>query len=414
MDLESSKYIEIKYDDQKIFFEQNFPFRQYFSHKRNTKKFPFHKNVVFFLRENPEIKIFFTLDAKAIPFKKVAQSFFINIDSYLKFCQEIKSNTQGRMRAFLGRNLSLKDVNITDAEKDDFIKTNASAKNIIDALENLDPETKKSVVDSLSALVPGENSIRDSITITNNEFVQAFSRFLTDKTVQSAFYSHLPRIQIEILKSHILFLENNLDKNEIFIQDWLDEDRGKYRRQRCLIFGVEYVDPKREGEFMRKRFDVLAEQNLDNHVLIELKSPSTDIFSVRINTTINEGITTEYQLSSELARAIPQILQYKRWYEDARPEEIQALGIEKKKINKCIIIMGIRKDDLVWKDNFQALKTHLGIEIYTYTDLIDKLKNTVRNLEQNLREQSLTILQEADDIVADEISNSQASIVQDK
>ena len=135
---------------------------------------------------------------------------------------------------------------------------------------------------------------------------------------------------------------------------------------------------------MRKRFDILAEQNLSSHILIELKSPNAEIFSVKENRTINDGITTEYSLSPDLARAIPQILGYRKWYENARQEEIQALGIDKKRISKCIIVVGTRKNDPVWKENLDSLTSSLNIELCTYTDLIDRLDNTIMNLEQSL------------------------------
>ena len=260
---------------------------------------------------------------------------------------------------------------------------NASEKNILDALKNLGEETQKNIINSIENV--NEGAGEEGCVVSCNELIDSFSKYLTNESMQYAFVENIPRIQIEILKSHLSFLENNLDKNETFIQNWLDEKKGIFRKQRCLIFGIEYVDPKREGEFMRKRFDILAEQNLDNHVLIELKSPSAEIFRIIQSPTTNDGITTEYHLSPELSRAIPQILQYKKWYENARIEEIQVLGIDKKAIHKCIIIIGTRNIDPLWKENFQMLKSNLNIELLTYTDLIDKMKNTIGNLEENLR-----------------------------
>ncbi|MDZ7693965.1 MAG: hypothetical protein U5K69_23080 [Balneolaceae bacterium] len=90
-------------------------------------------------------------------------------------------------------------------------------------------------------------------------------------------------VKIQTLKEYRDFLKNNLNKNETFIQDWLDEKDGKYRKQRCLIFGLEFIDHKREGELSRKRFDILTRSSMskNEYVIFELKSPSDEIFRVR-------------------------------------------------------------------------------------------------------------------------------------
>jgi len=89
-------------------------------------------------------------------------------------------------------------------------------------------------------------------------------------------------IRIQTLKEYKQFLIDNLDKNESFIQSWLDEENGKYRKQRCLIFGIEFIDHKREGELDRKRFDILTRASLSSneYVIIELKSPKNDVFKI--------------------------------------------------------------------------------------------------------------------------------------
>ena len=383
MQFDINNFNDISYENGvRLFFDKSYSFHDHFGHKRNTSKFPFHKNILLFLNENPGLNIFFTLNEEIKSFIKIKDGFLINMISYCNFCKTIGSKTGGRAKAFLGQNLSINDVSFSE-EKDEFIKVHASEKNIISAIRNFSPV----VQDRISNVLNAKRSTNENDSVKENvshEFNEAFLKLLHDPNAQSAFYDQIPKIQIEILKSHKEFLLSNLDKDESFVQNWLGEEKGKYRRRRCLIFGIEYVDPKREGEFMRKRFDILAEQNLDCHVLIELKSPNAEIFSIKKNPTINDGVTTEYSLSPELGRAIPQILGYRRWYENARPEEIQALGIDKKRISKCIIVVGTRQEDEVWKENFQSLKSSINIELYTYSDLIDRLDNTIKNLEQTL------------------------------
>ena len=82
------------------------------------------------------------------------------------------------------------------------------------------------------------------------------------------------RSTITLLKSYQKKLQQFVDDNasETDVQNWLDENGSKYRQQRCLIFGLEYIDFKREGNTSGKRFDVLTRvgSKYIDHVLIEL------------------------------------------------------------------------------------------------------------------------------------------------
>jgi len=317
------EYREIKYHGKSLFFDTRYSFREYFHHKTNTSKFPYYKNLLDFLTENPEIKIYFTLEDSVRPFKrdKDKNKFFINMDSYIQFCRSIQSRTSGRARAFLGQNFNLADILaiISEDEKENFIKTNASEKLMLEAIKNLDTDAQKNL---LTALQKSQGDGEAKLSITSSDVVNCLAKFLIDENVQRVFIHNFPKIQIDILKKHIEFLKSNLDKNEMFIQDWLDEEDGKYRKQRCLIFGIEYVDPKREGKLSGKCFDILAEQNRNCYVIIELKSPTAEVFRIEKRVNANEGRATEYHLSADIARSIPQVLGYRKWYKNATSEEI--------------------------------------------------------------------------------------------
>lgn len=383
MGLNKDNFHKIDYRGRSIFFDSRYRFHDHFGHKRKTKKFPFHKTLLEFIDENPGIEIYFTLDESLDGFEKSDDTLLINIKSYIEFCKSLQSSTKGRAKAFLGQHIKAKNI-LTSIEKAEIIKESASEEVIINIIKTFDRDTQTRIINALSIINDKKNISQSSIS--KEDFLAAFTRFLTDQNVQTLFLQTLPQIQIELLRKNKEFIENNLDKNEIFFQNWIDEDNGKYRKQRCLIFGIDLVDPKREGEFMRKRFDILAEQNRQHHVLIEMKSPSAKIFKVQEKETANEGKITEYQLSDDIARAIPQILGYKKWYESARTEEIQAIGIEKRRrISKCIIVIGcLEENNEVWMENLEALRNSINIEIWTYTDLIDKLDNTISNLQESL------------------------------
>jgi len=385
MNFDPNNFREVQYDNSKLYFDKSHRFHEYFKHKQKTKKFPFYRNILKFLEENTNTKIYFTLNEEIKTFQQIDDGFLLNMCAYLNFCRTIASRTGGRLKAFLGQNVDLLKVTATDTEKADFIKANATEKNILDAVKTLSEEAQVNIVNSLSVV----DTIKDPLNteINSTDFISSFSKFLTNKDVQSAFYSNLPKIQIDILKSHITFLRNNLDKNETFIQNWIDEDGGKFRKQRCLVFGLEYVDPKREGQVAGKKFDLLAEHDLEHYVFFELKSPKDDVFKVVETKTVAGGVSTEYCLSSQLSRAIPEILGYKKMYDSAQGEELQKFGVKvKKPISKCVIVLGARKEDPVWKENFERISPCLnGIELLTYNHLIDRLENTVNNLEENTK-----------------------------
>lgn len=186
------------------------------------------------------------------------------------------------------------------------------------------------------------------------------------------------------------FIEN--ESSETDVQNWIDEEEGKHRQQRCLIFGLEYIDFQREGSTSSKKFDVLTRvgSKYIDHVLIELKSPSDDLFDITTRQTTN-GPTHDYKIHKELARAIPQILEYKSSLENknAGDSELEKLGIKgQAHIGKCIIIIGKHSDDDRWQVNRKNLVKSLSssLEIWTYTELLNKLENTIENLEPHSEE----------------------------
>jgi hypothetical protein len=203
------------------------------------------------------------------------------------------------------------------------------------------------------------------------------------------------------LATNLKILKDNLSKIEYFIsnesseteiQRWLDEDKHKNRRARCMIFGLEYVNHKREGQANGNKYDLLTRIGVgddnEERVLIELKGANADIFKIKNDQTLNDGKTEEFHLSESLSRAIPQILEYKRKLEEksksVEDEDMRRMGeFSKITISKCIIVIGSKKDDKRWQANFLDLKKSFNsiLEIWTYTDLKNKLSSTIKNLE---------------------------------
>lgn len=203
------------------------------------------------------------------------------------------------------------------------------------------------------------------------------------------------------LATNLKILKDNLNKIDAFInnksseteiQNWLDEDNHKNRRARCMIFGLEYVNHKREAQINGNRYDLLTRIGVgddnEERVLIELKGANCDVFTIKDKTNNNDGKVEEFYLSDELSRAIPQILEYKRKLEgkskSGEDEDMRRMGeFSKITISKCIIVIGSKKNDKRWQANFLDLKKSFNsiLEIWTYTDLKNKLASTIKNLE---------------------------------
>lgn len=201
---------------------------------------------------------------------------------------------------------------------------------------------------------------------------------LSDKKLIKGFFSSLPQLRLNILENLKTQLESKLSGNEKDIQKWIDENK----KIRCMIFGLEFIDYKREVSFGNSRFDVLTEQSGLEHVIIEMKSPSADLFDVVTKLTSN-GKKDEYIISPDLSEAIPQVIKYFDEYKRENEETFKKNGVSKKKISKAIIIIGKnKKDDPIWQEHFNGLRHRLsGIEILTYDHLIEKMSNQIDNLK---------------------------------
>lgn len=365
----------------------DFIISDHFGYEIDRHVFRYSDALTNFLNDNKTVNIYLTNNSTVTNFQYFNKDILVNIDNFILFCDNIgySKRDKSRAKAFFGQHISIENINISEEEKRTFIQANLTEQDLLNRIKTLSSEAQSNILEAIIKFEPNEESSTTSFSSDN--FIKLFTRFLSNKNVQASVLENLPQIQINTLKELRDFIKSNLDKDETFFQRWLDEDNGKYRKKRCLIFGIEYIDPKREGEIMgRKRFDILATQNRECHILIELKSATAEIFETEIHKNHNEGQTTTYKISKELSRAIPQILGYKKWYQTLSSEKVQELGIvTKKEISECIIIIGTRKkDDQVWSENLRSLTEALSTKIWTYDDLIEKMDNTIKNLEENL------------------------------
>mgnify|MGYP001591101343 CR=1 FL=1 len=377
-------------------FELSFDFELKEITGHNRKTFDYGLSLRYFLENNPGKQIFLTL-TQVPDFSEESDKLVINLRAYQDFCKKIGQNGKNKTQAFLAQKLK----HYSEEEKSRII-ADSTEEEIIDRIRNFTNEQKNLFLEKLKGVEGIELPQGNINQVSNEDFLKAFSSFLNDPVKQGIIINNYPQIQIHILEGYKKFLENNLDKEESFIQDWIDgkisdegtpnnledDERKKVKKSRCLIFGLEFISHKREGVVSSKKFDILTRisQGKNDYVLIELKSPNSDVFKTVTKTNQNDGESVEYHLSDDTSRAIPQISDYRSLLENATEVEWQKIGLTKGKISKCLIIIGTKKDNVVWSEHFLSLRKNLSstIEILTYTDLVQKLETTINNLKENL------------------------------
>ena len=387
----SKKYIR---NEKELELSFDFDLKEITGH--NRKVFDDCRSLLYYLQNNVEKKLFITL-TQTDSFCEDGNKLVINLRPYQEFCKKIGQSGKDRTQAFLAQGLR----HYSEEEKNRII-ADSTEEEIIERIRNFKNEQKNIFLQKLKGIEGIELPMGDIGQVSNEDFLKAFSSFLNDPVKQGIITNNYSQIQVHILEGYKQFLGNNLDKEESFIQDWIDgkinddgqlnnlqdEERKKVKKSRCLIFGLEYISHKREGVVSSKKFDILTRISLgkNDYVLIELKSPNSDVFKTVTKSNQNEGESVEYHLSDDTSRAIPQISDYRSLLENATEVEWQKIGLTKGKISKCLIIIGTKKDDLVWSEHFLSLRKNLSstIEILTYTDLVQKLETTINNLKENL------------------------------
>ncbi len=375
----------------------DFDIRTIHSHKRNT--FDDYKSLIHFKRNNATSIIHITID-QIDDFYQDWDRLVVNLYKYQEFCKNIWQNWKNRAQAFFSR--WLRDY--TDEEKK-WIIANSTDEEILERIKNFSQEQKDSFIRKIGQMQGISMPTREIDDYSDDEFLTAFIEFAKNPNKQKIILENYPRVQIEILEQYKLFLEANLDKNETFIQNWIDwkiddlwniiscteDEIKKCRKSRCLIFGLEFISHKSQGELSRKRFDILTRLSEDKneHVIIELKSPCKEVFEVKEVDNMNWWKSTEYHLSADIARSIPQISHYRNWLENKSEtdDDFQRIWIQKGKVAKSMIVIWTRHfDDPIWEENFISLQRNFSnwLEIITYSDLIKKLDTTIKNLRDNL------------------------------
>ncbi|MCX6807792.1 MAG: DUF4263 domain-containing protein [Patescibacteria group bacterium] len=382
----------------KLFFD--FDIQLYAGHKRKT--FEGYKSLIYFLAKNRNKRLYLTKN-KVEDFSEDGDNLVINLEQYQKFCKSIGRNGENRAQAYLSRRIK----HYTD-EEEKVIITKAGDEQILDWIRALPMDKKQNFSYKLKQ-VDGIQVPPDTL-LDEADFSNMLSLALTEPEKLKILTQKypFPQAQAQILEEYKCFLEKTLERIDLekdkkddawetYLRDWLNakiDNDGKIcskekklmekdARSRHLIFGLEFIDHKIEVLDAGQRMDVLTRINPDfggrEYVLIELKSPKAKIFD-------NEK--KELNISQKLARAIPQVLEYKSDFETKvdGDKDLDRHKLKSGKIIKCIIVIGTTKEDDRWKKVFLSLKLSFSnlIEIWTYTDLIQRLGTTIKNLKENL------------------------------
>ena len=396
VDLTKFIYLATYKGDKNIQFD--FDIRKEGNHSRNT--FKSYKTLLYFLEKNPSKKIYIT-KTQTEDFYEDYNILILNLEEYQKFCLALGKNGQNKAQAFFARKLR----NYSEDEKIEIIK-NATEEQIIENIKSFSIQQKESFLEKLKSVIDLQLPVEDFSQLTDQDFLNGLVSVLQNPQKRSLLVSNYTAVQVSVLESHKDFLEKNLHQEEKFIQNWIDgnidndgndmdniseEEQKQIKKSRCLIFGLEFINHKREGVVNSKRFDILTclSEKESEYVLIELKSPSADVFRVKSMVNKNGGHSCEYYLSEGVSRAIPQILRYRDNLEskNSDDEDWLRIGLPKKEIAKCIILIGTRKnDDPLWESHFSSIRRNFSnsLEIMTYSDLITKIDTTIANLKNNL------------------------------
>jgi hypothetical protein len=398
MDFTKFTYTKSYKGGHRLYFD--FDLRDLTKHGKST--FDAYRSLIHFLENNSEKEIFITL-SQTEDFFEDGEKLAINLEKYQTFCSSIGKNGKNRAQAFFARRIAHYSE---DQQKE--IIAQSSDRDILGWIESLPADRKKEFSIKISQL---ENIELQKTSISTTDFSNILADALTHPEKLQVLSENYSNIQVQLLEKYKEFLERMIkdvetekangvktDSWETFIQRWVDAkideqgvelkndgvQRAKESRSRCLIFGLEFIDHKREVLDSGQRMDVLTRINSNigskEYILFELKSPKAEIF---------EDEETELKISKRLSRAIPQVLDYKSDFEtkEEGDKDLDRKGLTAGKVVKCIIVIGVTKDNERWKKVFRSLKLNFSsqIEIWTYSDLIQKLDSIIRNLKENLK-----------------------------
>ena len=346
-----------------LFFD--FDLKEITGHNRKT--FDYGLSLRYFLENNPGKQIFLTL-TQVSDFYEEFDKLIINLRSYQDFCKKISQNGKNRTQAFLAQKLrhysenEKKEIiagstgeeiiertkNFTEEQKTELIKANVTEANVFEAIKILDIETQKKILEFLqskeSVNVSGKivETTEEVLNIINGlenidpEILKTILSKLNEKEKIHTILETLSKIELKhlsaankqkIYQTELKNLEQLLELEE---SGSIVEEIKKYKNlnsyiagqpekifqnwieQNLWVFGIEYIkkhDARKialfsEGDLLMESMDGFLD-------LIELKRPKLEyeIFT-------HDSSHNSYYPSSDLSKAIGQCLFYLQKMDD--------------------------------------------------------------------------------------------------
>jgi hypothetical protein len=387
---------------KRIEFLQNPEIQNIYCENELKFKFLGAQSIKKFAENNPEKKIYI-YEQEHIG-EQDGQNSYIKQDAFAEYFNNSKKANPDIVAGFLKKEININDVahfkqyatleqkqkiieemspddinnSLTEAQKTIILNKNRENSDRLTLPNNLSEDNFKTIIKNENFIqLLKENDSADLNVIINDLF---------NKKPEKIENSVIINYTISKLEECKFFLEQNLNSSETDVhKHWLREYNREYRN---MIFGLEYTHHKHNQKTPSCTiYDIIMSNDIGGLeiTVVELKSPSHRIFD-----TNNTGV--EVKLSSDLSRAIPQVLEYARKIKNATSaDERKRLGVPqegKLKIKKSIIVIGNNNeftgDNLYLQDHLTSIRESFNssLEIWTYSDLINKITITIKNLKQ--------------------------------
>jgi hypothetical protein len=390
--MDINNFDKVSYDDGlNLFFDKSSDFRTLFNHKLKTRRVPYYKNILLFLEENKETQIYFTRDESVKPFQKIDGDFLINIDAYLNFCATISRRTGGRLKAFLGQNINLKNITITDTEKDEFVQANVSEKNILEAFKNFDLETRTSVLSSLKSLnlLPNLERLPD-----DTKAIDVLRKILSSEENKKAafefFKEQYPELDKKILtyklvqsrrKALVEFSQSLDDPEKIernYWQPFLEKNRWMFGLSYFVLLDDSRIDLENNADYLLEAEDGFID-------IVEIKHPHVDFWQQDHSGSYKKYrgfLQPSDELKGATTQAIHYIFQVEKKFND--PDWQRTHHCETPVKPTCTIILGRSNSWAIEeKTAFRLLNDSLhGVEIITFDQLYIRAEKILKTLEE--------------------------------
>ncbi|OGE80973.1 MAG: hypothetical protein A3E98_03080 [Candidatus Doudnabacteria bacterium RIFCSPHIGHO2_12_FULL_48_11] len=359
----------------------DFDIREYTGHL--SKTFDYHLSLSHYLEDNQGKEIFLTLTETA-DFYQEDNKLVINLKVYQDFCKNIAQSGKNRTQAFLARKLK----HYSESDKKDVIAGSSGD----EIFSSLNPETKNELIQKLQSISTPTIVDKNRVILVDDENKKAVIEQLLDKGFSQEFWDlantkdpelteRLSAGRLQVHRKKVIDELKNRLSNSTFSETAGDDFWQKWIYKHNWLFGINYETPieKQKINITGIMPDYLF-PTLDGFVdILEIKLPIPEIVEE------DSGHPGSWIWSKEANQAIGQVVNYLGEIDRQRFEiqnEIKRV-YEKECLMlkpRAFILIGQSKGWNVYKKEALRKLNHSlhGIEILTYSDLLDRGESFVK------------------------------------